>query len=142
MSIGAPMIQPADLSPDVEPEMSEDTEPEGIALGGEEPGGGEYSSPEDALAAAIEEHGADDPAKLVSWLQEYGFDLVKSEGGEPMGEELPDLEGEEPEEGDESLAPDGGNEEIGLDLKEHNFNPMEMRSSAAKRAFSKHYGEK
>lgn len=34
--------------------------------------------PVEALGQAISEHGADDPAKLVEWLQEYGFDLVPS----------------------------------------------------------------
>lgn len=69
-------------------EMSEDIEME------EEPSGEmkmedemlDFASPTEALAAALEEHGAD-PAVLMEWFDEYGYELVKK-GGEGMEEEM------------------------------------------------------
>jgi hypothetical protein len=48
----------------------------------------EFASPTEALAAAIEEHGAD-PEQLIAWFDEYGYELVKKGGeGDEMGMEM------------------------------------------------------
>ena len=39
-----------------------------------------FEDPVEALGQALKEHGSD-PAELISWLQEYGFDVVKQGGG-------------------------------------------------------------
>tara|TARA_R100001082_G_scaffold81868_1_gene48788 strand:- start:1906 stop:2250 length:345 start_codon:yes stop_codon:yes gene_type:complete len=50
----------------------------------------DFASPTEALAAAIEEHGADAEA-LIAWFDEYGYELVKK-GDEGMGIEEEPME--------------------------------------------------
>ena len=114
------MPEMAEEAPMEEAEQEEEEAPEEEA-----PAKESDDTPEAALEAAIKEHGPDDAGQLVSWLQEYGFELTKSEGAPE--EEAPEEEGEE--------EPMGGAEAFG-------FDPHTMRNSAAKRAFSKHYGGK
>ena len=56
----------------------------------------------EALSQALAEHGPGDAGKLISWLQEYGFDVVPSggtaisigvglEGAEDAGMEMPEM---------------------------------------------------
>jgi len=47
----------------------------------------DFASPTEALAAAIEEHGAD-ADKLIAWFDEYGYELTKKGGGDEMGMDL------------------------------------------------------
>tara|TARA_R100000008_G_scaffold61212_1_gene38600 strand:- start:28 stop:450 length:423 start_codon:yes stop_codon:yes gene_type:complete len=83
-----------------------------------------FDTPADALGAAIEEHGADDPAKLVEWLQEYGYELTSgpAEVAIGVGVGLP----EEGDDGGEMAEMGGGILSIET-----------MRNGAAERAFDK-----
>ena|GEM_PF-3656736 len=50
------------------------------------------STPEDAVAQALKEHG-DDPAAIVSWLKDSGYDVVPTESaGIELGGEEPGIE--------------------------------------------------
>lgn len=100
---------------------------EGSPMEGEE--GGDVGSPEDALAAAIAEHGPDDPAKLIKWLKDYGFELTPAGGGAALtiGVGLEGLGGEEEEEEEE--GPGEMPAELDIDS---------MRNAAASRAFDKY----
>ena len=69
------------------------------------------SDPVAALAQAITEHGADDPAKLIEWLKDYGFELVPI-GGEAIsigiGVGMDDMDEEMPEMPDSPFDIEGG----------------------------------
>jgi len=47
---------------------------------GEEEAAMDFASPTEALAAALEEHGAD-AAALMEWFEQYGYELVEAGGG-------------------------------------------------------------
>ena len=51
---------------------------------GEEGGEMEFTSPSEALAAALEEHGPDAGA-LMDWFGQYGYELVETGGGMEEG---------------------------------------------------------
>ena len=46
----------------------------------EEEGAMDFASPTEALAAALEEHGADAGA-LMDWFEQYGYELTEAGGG-------------------------------------------------------------
>jgi len=66
-----------------EEEMVEGGEGEEEILG-EEEGAMDFASPTEALAAALEEHGAD-AAALMEWFEQYGYELVEAGGGMEEG---------------------------------------------------------
>ena len=47
---------------------------------GEEGAAMDFASPTEALAAALEEHGAD-AAALMDWFEQYGYELTEAGGG-------------------------------------------------------------
>tara|TARA_R100000808_G_scaffold14656_1_gene34473 strand:+ start:7080 stop:7466 length:387 start_codon:yes stop_codon:yes gene_type:complete len=71
---------PAEMAGEMPEEMPEEMAEEGE---GEMV---DFASPTEALAAAIEEHGAD-PEALMAWFDQYGYELVKTGGEEGMAEE-------------------------------------------------------
>jgi len=93
---GKDMGADMDMDMDMEMDMDVEEEPSGEM---EEKEMVDFASPTEALAAALKEHGAD-PATLMDWFDEYGYELVKKEGGgeememdEEMGEGPMDLVG-------------------------------------------------
>lgn len=82
-----------DMDMDMDMEMDMEEEPSGEM---EEKEMVDFASPTEALAAALKEHGAD-PATLMDWFDEYGYELVKKEGGgEEMDMEMDEEMGEGP----------------------------------------------
>ena len=77
---------PAEMAGEMPEEMPEEMAEEGE---GEMV---DFASPTEALAAAIEEHGAD-PEALMAWFDQYGYELVKKGGeGLEMGMEEEPME--------------------------------------------------
>lgn len=86
------IMEEEEISPEGEDEMLEAPEEEAadvdIDVDVEEVT--DFASPTEALAAAIEEHGAD-PEQLIAWFDQYGYELVKK-GDEGMGLEEEPME--------------------------------------------------
>ena len=90
-----PEEKPAFLDEEVDVEEEVPEEEEAFDLEGEAPDvevdvdieeTTDFASPTEALAAAIDEHGADAEA-LIAWFDQYGYELVEK-GGEGMDLEM------------------------------------------------------